>query len=85
MGTVKSVSLSESEAKFLQENELSPSGLIKQAIRDAQERLNSVNPTVSTAKKLEISQRKLTLAYDFINFKGCFDEFLVWKERKTEE
>lgn len=39
MGTVKSVSLSESEAKFLDENELSPSGLIKQAIRDAQERL----------------------------------------------
>ena len=85
MGTIKSISLTETEANFIEINEISPTALVKQAIRDAQDRLQSLNPDVSTAKKLEIAQKKLTKVYEFVNSRGLFDDFLVWKEKRDEE
>jgi hypothetical protein len=82
MAVVKSVSLSVEEAAFLVDNELSPSGLLQQAIKDVQTRLNSSDPSVSTEKKLEIAQRKVTLAYDFINKRGLFNDFLEEKAKQ---
>jgi hypothetical protein len=82
MAVVKSVSLSQEEAAFLVDNDISPSGLLQQAIKDVQTRLNSTDPSVSTEKKLEIAQRKITLAYDFINKKGLFNDFLEEKAKQ---
>lgn len=82
MAVIKSVSLSQEEAAFLVEQDISPSGLLKQAIVEVKKRLDSPDPSVSFEKKLEIAQRRLTLAYDFISKRGLFDDFLEEKANK---
>jgi len=82
MAVIKSISLSQEEAAWLTEQDISPSGLLQQAIKEAQKRLESADPTVSFEKKNEILQRRLTLAYDFINKRGLFNDFLEEKANK---
>ena len=82
MAVIKSVSLSQEEAAWLVEQDISPSGLLKQAIQEARKRLESEDPQVSSLKKLEIAQRRLTLAYDFINKRGLFNDFLEEKSKQ---
>jgi len=81
MAVVKSVSLSQQDAAWLAENDLSPSGMLQQAILEAKKRLDSEDPTVSWETKNKILAKRLTLAYDFINQRGLFDAFLEFKAK----
>ena len=86
MSTIKSVSLSDQDAKFLKDNEFSPSILLRGAIEQCRENMKAPDPEVSVSKKLEMAQRRLTDVYDFINQRGLFDDFLEAKRKnKLEE
>lgn len=83
MAIIKSVSLSRKDAIMLEEMELSPTSLLRAAIEEIRKRQESIDPNVSAEKKLEITQRKLTATYDFLNKRGLFDDFL--EEKRTKE
>lgn len=85
MAVIKSVSMSEQDARFIVEHELSPSALLQSAIQKVRDRNEGPDPGVTVEKKLEIMSKRYSQSLRYIEKEGRLDDFFQKKNNNQLE
>lgn len=81
MTQIISVSLTEQHKKYLEDNEFSPSAILRAAIQ-AKIDANESAGDVSTEKKLEIMAKRQETMLNYLQNRGMLDDFWNFKAKK---